>query len=352
MLEIDEVTAMPMNLTDLSKELGYSVSSISRALNPNPDRSCTLSVATKAKIRALASDLDFERNYAASCVRRKKSSSIGIFLPVFCRSLICDAIIGMSAVAAEHNLSLNFYFDFNVDLLGFLQKVNRQENLGIILYYHERLSREEEFTRQIKSFCQKDGKAVLFNTEPGDNRFADELASGQMVVLKFDDYDGGYKAASHLHSFACSDYLALSFPSPCFTERVCGFADFFSERGIAFKEEKLFIPGDNLQSDQQVLHACLSRYRDCQKLGLFVPSDYYLLDSLSIVEELGFHPGRNLHIIGYDKCDFLEHINKELASMEQDFHLAGSSAMQMLIDMLHGKKVDSKSIKTSFVCFP
>ncbi|MFA6928933.1 MAG: LacI family DNA-binding transcriptional regulator [Lentisphaeria bacterium] len=339
-----------MNLTELSKELGYSVSVISRAMNPNPDRSCTISLATRQKIRRLASEFDFQRNYVASCVRKKRFASIGVFLPSFCRSLICDAVIGMSTISAEHNLSLNFYFGNNDDLLAFLQKVNQQENLGIIVYYHNSLRAEKESTQQLKNFCHKNGKVVLFNTDPGDTRFAEELATGQMAIIKFDDYDGGSKAGAYLHSLSCSDYLALSFMSPYFTERVRGFSDFFSSRQVPFTVEKLFIPSEHRSLDLQGIFSVLSRHRHCSKLGLFVPSDYYLLDCLSIAEELNFQVGRNLHIIGYDNCDFLTHINKEIASMEQNFNFAGCRAMQMMIEMLNGENVTSESLKTKLVC--
>ena len=340
-----------MNIKEIAKELGYSVSVVSRALNPSPDKSCTVSARTRTKIREAVSGMNYTRNQAASCVRRRKNPAIGIFLPTFCRSMICDAINGISRVAAENSLPLNLYFGGSSDLAHFLRTVTRQQNLGIIVYYGEHHQHPGDFARLLRDFCQKGGKAVLFNTEPPDERFQSELASGRMVVLKFDDYDGGRQAAAHLHAQACADYLVLSFSSVYYLERARGFCEYLRERGLLANHENIAIPTTDIHADRSCLRAALQRHLGRKPLGLFIPSDYHMLDVLGIMASLGWQTGRDYRLVSYDKCDFLKHVNHDLASLEQDFQYAGSRAMRMLTAMLNCEPVASELIKTKMAFF-
>lgn len=340
-----------MNLTELSRALGYSVSVVSRALNPSPDKSCTVSPKTRAKIRQAATHYNYTHNHAAACVRRGKNPAIGVFMPTFCRSLICDALQGMSQVAAEKNLSMNLYFGGSQDLAHFLRQATRLANVGIIVYDTESNKDPGDFARLLKDFCLKGGKVVLFNTMPPDDRFRNELDSGQMAVIKFDEYDGGRQAAAYLHSLHCARNLVVSFISNYYRERAQGFCDWFQEQNLPCHREDLLIPSCDISVDRDSLRQTLLKHLGHLPLGLFIPSDYQMLDMLSIITNLNLQLGKDIHLIAYDKCDFLDHINQNLASMEQNFHHAGQRAMQMITLMLNREPVTSELIKTSVATF-
>jgi DNA-binding LacI/PurR family transcriptional regulator len=254
-------------------------------------------------------------------------------------------------VATENNLALNLYFGGSADLAHFLRTVTRQRHLGIIVYYSEYARQPGEFARLLREFCQKDGKVVLFNTEPPDERFQSELASGRMVVLKFDDYDGGRQAATHLHQQGCAEYLVLSFASMCYQERARGFCDYLRERGIMAMREDVSMPLEDIHADRACLRTPLMRRLGRKPLGLFIPSDYHMLTVLGIMSSFGWQVGRDYHLVSYNKCDFLDHVNHDLASVEQDFRYAGSRAMRMLTAMLNCEPVASELIKTKMAFF-
>lgn len=340
-----------MNITEIARTLGYSVSVVSRALNPSPDKSSTVSPRTRAKIQAAAAQLDFTRNQAASCVRRRKNPAIGIFMPGFCRSMICDALNGMATVAAEQNLALNLYFGGSADLAQFMRKVTRQENIGIIVYYHASRQDQPNFTRLLKDFCAKGGKVVLFNTDAPDGRFHEEMAKGKMVVIKFDDADGGRQAADYLQTRGCRSFLALSFPSVYYETRTRAFCEHLAGQGIQAACEHLHMPTADIHADRALLRQALLKHLDDPDLGLFVPSDYHMLDVLAIMQSLGRVPGRDYQLVAYDKCDFLTHVNQNLASLEQNFQFAGQRAMQMLTAMLNCEPVSSEWLKTRMAVF-
>jgi LacI family transcriptional regulator len=65
-------------LKKLSQTLGLSISTISRALKDHPD----ISVATKKKVKDLATAMEYEPNSYAVQLRTKKSNVLGILIPL------------------------------------------------------------------------------------------------------------------------------------------------------------------------------------------------------------------------------------------------------------------------------
>ena len=115
--------------------------------------------------------------------------------------------------------------------------------------------------------------------------------------------------------------------------------------------EDLALLGANTHVDRACLRAALQRHLGCKPLGLFVPSDYHMLDVLGIMSSLGWQTGRDYHLVSYNKCDFLNHVNHDLVSLEQDFFYAGFRAMQMLTAMLNCEPVSSELVKTKMAFF-
>ena len=66
-----------MTIKKLAKILGYSPSTISKALNDSHE----ISIATKKKIKKAANRHSYEPNFHASCLRSKKSLILGVILP-------------------------------------------------------------------------------------------------------------------------------------------------------------------------------------------------------------------------------------------------------------------------------
>ena len=78
----------------LAQQLQLSISTVSRALKDHPD----ISAATKAKVNALASSLDYEPNAYAIQLRTQNSKIFGVIVPAI-SNLFYDSFI--SAVEEE-----------------------------------------------------------------------------------------------------------------------------------------------------------------------------------------------------------------------------------------------------------
>lgn len=329
-----------MDLRELSRHTGYSVSVLSRALNPRPDASSNVSAATREKIRKLVRELGFRPNRLASCVRRGKIPSIGIFLPTYSGSLIADAVFGISAAAAERKLPLNFYFGERDDFQSFLQHMCDEGCTGIIAGSNVLPGDSLECLALIERFFDDGGKLVFFNEQPLPSPRVRKLPA--YSVLAYDDVAGGRLAAEHLCSLNCRSLLLVEpGDSQCFLDRHKGFLDYCQEKGMdsqIIPETRVLRTSRKLKPEFFELLFETMQSRPKGAIGLFVPSDYLLLDIMVHISGSKWRMGRDIHLVGYNFNDFSACISGwPFATLQQDFVREGQMAIKMLAELMDGK---------------
>lgn len=86
-----------ISIVDIAAELGYSASTVSRALQDHPE----ISAETKRIVQEYAREHNYRPNVMASNLRRSRSNTIGLILPTLTRSLFSSVLAGIEQVAGE-----------------------------------------------------------------------------------------------------------------------------------------------------------------------------------------------------------------------------------------------------------
>lgn len=130
---------MPVTINDLSKTLGVSRSTISKALNDRPD----VSPDTKRRVLQAAHDLGYQPSAAARNLRRQRTNKIGLVVtyPIHRVSdFLSELIPGMATVAEEAEYNLILY----TSMVGSAERIQNlcrsREVDGIIIAWPPRLS--------------------------------------------------------------------------------------------------------------------------------------------------------------------------------------------------------------------
>jgi len=99
---------MPVTIEDISRLLGISASTVSKALNDYPD----VSPDTRERVKAAVRELDYHPSAAARNLRRGRTDKIGLLVnnPIsFLSEYISEMMAGAALSAEELDLNLVLY---------------------------------------------------------------------------------------------------------------------------------------------------------------------------------------------------------------------------------------------------
>lgn len=87
----------PITIKDIARELGISVSTVSRALQNHPD----ISEQTKVIVRECARKLNYKPNVLASNLRTNKNTTIGVVIPELNHHFFSSVLDGIEQAAND-----------------------------------------------------------------------------------------------------------------------------------------------------------------------------------------------------------------------------------------------------------
>jgi len=137
------------SLKDLAKELGVSISTVSRALKNHPD----ISPEMKKKVQKLARERDYSSNPLAMGLRRQQTKMIGVIVPDIVTHFFASIISGIESVAKEKG----YYIVISSSEESYQKEVESVENLlktrveGLIVCLSQETKEFTHFGRLIKN---------------------------------------------------------------------------------------------------------------------------------------------------------------------------------------------------------
>lgn len=318
-----------VTLKDIAEKTGFSLSVVSRALNPKPDQK--VADATKEKIEAVMREMNYRRNHAASQLARGRSAAVGVFLPNYGYSLIADLMIGISEEAAANDFQCNFYFGLDSrDYLNFIHSVRDTGGSGIISYQMHNDSFGEDAGAAVGEYGRQGGKILLLNSPKPSGAYYSSLS--------IDNYGAGRMAAEHLCLKDCERFCVLT-PSPSWQmeQRLAGFSDCLRERGI---ETEVYVIQSTWFHQYGVIDLAELTRGNC-RTGIFALNDYLAMDTIRIFGKAGLMEkiGRDYLLIGHDNIPGCQYTLPALTTVEQSFRELGRCSMEKLLRMITGSSV-------------
>ena len=265
-----------INIRILAKELGLSISTVSKALKDSHE----ISAITKQKVLAAARRLNYSPNPHASSLRRRRSKTVAVVLPEVADSFFSAAINGIEAIA-------------------------QVEGYHVLIYLtHESHQREVSILNELGN-GRVDGVLLSVCGEGGSITHLQQFVSGNIPLVFFDrvcrevkaatvttnDFESGMLATQHLLENGCRHiaYLSISDGLAIMNERMQGYQqamDLWSSKGTRSKIlhcpadpqdtcnalQKLLIAPDKLEGIVASAEKLITPvYQCCQAVGVKIP---------------------------------------------------------------------------------
>ncbi len=331
---------VPMTMKDIARELGISVSTVSRALKDSP----RISAERRAMIQQYAREHNFTPNVLAESLRRSKVQPvkvIGVIIPEFTHFYFSSVLAGIEEEASARGYLIMVAqsgesYEREVRIC---QSFYENKVCGIIVSQAKDTHRYDHFERLMEA-----GVPLVFY-----DRICTGVNASRVVV---DDYMGAFNAVTHLIETGCKR-IAFYGSAPTLEiskNRFNGYKDALLKHGLKFDESITRIC-DN-RADAEAITPELLEGEHVPD-GFFAVNDDTAIGILYTAKRMGFRVPDDISICGFTNGQRAVACDPMLTTVEQRGVKVGEEAADILIDQVEGilprDKAERRVVSTRLV---
>lgn len=310
-------------ISDIARIVGVHESTVSRALNRDPNR--PVAPATAERIRSVAKDLGYQPNLLAMGLRRGRSNSIGLLIPDITDAYNGYVVRGIQDEAEVRGLSVLIMedrYDERKQVQTISQMVSRQVDAVIAMSARE--GDERTFEALAESipvvFCLQD------------------IPSSRIPSVTTDDYLGGQLAAGYLAQLGHEVVAELScdLTIACFRERQRGFSEKSAELGLEVVDFKKVAEAPSFKDGRDLASLLLATVHE-RPTGLFVHTDLMAIGAIGALQAAGIRCPEDCSVVSFDASVFGTYFRPSLTTIGVPAYDIGKKAAQLALDAIDGR---------------
>ena len=319
-------------IRDIARELGVSITTVSRALNNYPD----IKDETRQRIVEHAQRVGYRPSAAARTLVTKRSYLLGVFF-------------------RDHQ-NTGFMHPFFPEVLQGFKEAAGAKGYDLVFFANsEPGSRDMGYLRRCLE-RQVDG-AVLMGLPRGDTRLLELVNSGFPTMLVDLDVMGprtGYVCSDNRGGarLAMEKLLSLGhrriahisghMNSLAGRDRFLGYKEALDEAGMAY-DSSLVVDGDYTQEGGEQAMERLLRLSS-PPTAVFASGDMMAVGAIHALRNHGIRVPKDVSVIGFDDLDVCNVIRPPLTTIRQDRPGMGAAAAEALTSMLEQPSVPPRIV--------
>lgn len=311
-------------LKEIAKELGVSVSTVSKALNDSPE----ISEPTKIRVQEYAKLKNYKPNVIGLNLKNRSTKTIGVILPNILNQFFAKVFTGIEKVADANGYKVitcisNESIEKEINALEMLSNGTID---GFILSISEEAQKLQQFGH-FKSIINEGTPIVMFD------RIADEINCDKVIV---DDLDSAVNATEHLIKTGCRKIALLSTIDNLSVGklRAKGFYKAIENKGVSV-DENLIILSENAED----FDAKLVGFFDNNKVdAVFALDEHASVAAMKMAIKKGIKIPEELSIIGFADGVWSRRMTPSMSTVSQHGPEVGEVAAKMLIEKLESKE--------------
>lgn len=307
-----------VTIYDLARELNYSPSTISRALNNHK----SIGKKTIKEIQRVAGEMGYRPNSIAASLRSNKSKTIGIMIARINSPFMSTLISGVEDAARKAN--------YNV-LISQSNESYENEVKNAKALYDSRvgglivsLAMETRKTDHFQQFLDKNIPVVFVDRVPQD------FNSYRVII---DNYAAGYRATRHLIEQGCKNiaHFAGAQHINVYNMRKKGYQDALQENGLKIEEELIIqLDAMGIAEGRKAMKNLLEG--DNPPDGLFSANDAAAVGAILCAKDLGVNIPEDLAIIGFNDDPVASIVEPSLSSVSHPARKMGELSTQRILE--------------------
>jgi len=307
-------------LKQIAKELGVSVSTVSKALNDSPE----ISEQTKVKIKEYAKLKNYKPNVIGLNLKNRKTKTIGVIIPNILNSFFAKVFSGIEKVADKKGYNVitcisNESLEKEIHTLEMLSNGTID---GFILSVSEEAQKLQDYNH-FSEIINDGTPIVMFD------RIADEVDCDKVVV---DDFDSALNSTQHLINLGCKNIALISSVDNLSVGklRADGYLKALKDNNIPVNE-KIILRTDSEEDMKSKIDAIFDNKID----GIFALDENDSVAALRVSLKKGYRVPEDISIIGFaDGILASRRLSPSLTTVSQHGVEIGEVAAKRLIERL------------------
>ncbi|MFN5914205.1 MAG: LacI family DNA-binding transcriptional regulator [Chitinophagaceae bacterium] len=312
-----------INMIQLAKELGLSVSTVSKALGDSHE----ISAITKKRVIELAKKYNYKPNPFASNLRKKKGKQIAIIIPDIVNNFFSLVVDGIESITMAKNYDTFIYLT------------------------HESLEREKALLEHLENGLISGLIISVSSGKEGYGHFQEFYENTKLPMVFFDrvpdllqfpkvisnNYDCTFDATLRLIKAGCKRPIFFSTTEPLFTnmERIRGFQAAIAHAGISFTDDMVVKCSDDMDYNYSILRKLfISKKRPD---GVFASIEKFAISLYQVCKDLKVNIPRDLKVIGMTNLRTAALLSPPLSTISQPAFNMGKEAATLLLKMIEKK---------------
>lgn len=330
----------PLTMKDIARELGVSVSTVSRALSD----SSRISAERRDMIKKYAQEHNFYPNFIAGSLRKSRVQPlkiIGVIIPEFAHYFFSSVLSGIEEEAYKRGYRVmvaqsDEKYDKEVDIC---QSFFENKVCGIIVSQAKDTQQYDHFQNLINQ-----GVPLVFY-----DRICTGVDASRVVV---DDYMGAYNAVNYLIATGCRRvaFYGASMKLEISKNRYNGYRDALLKAGLK-PEERFFRECDNRVDAETVTPELLQQEEIPD--AFFAVNDDTAIGIIYTAKHMGYRVPEDISVCGFTNGHQATSCDPMLTTVEQRGDKVGREAADILISQVEGlipiDKIEKRVVRTRLI---
>lgn len=310
-------------LKQIAKELGVSVSTVSKALSDSSE----ISESTKTKIKEFAALKNYKPNSIAKNLKNQRTNTLGVIIPNILNPFFAKVFSGIEKRALErgYNVITGISNESQQKEEQVMDMLNNGTIDGFIISLAEETQAEKKYTH-IKEILNSGTPIVMFD------RVADEIKCDKVIV---DDFDSAFDATNHLIKIGCRKIALLSTIDNVSVGklRVEGFRKAFENKQQTIDENLVILESDINIFEEKLKELLCSKKID----GIFALNEVASTTAFRLALKKGIKIPEEINFIGFADGVWSKRLTPSMSTVSQHAPEIGKNAADLLIDRLEDK---------------
>lgn len=323
-------------IRDVAERAGVSKTTVSYVLNDVKK----VSSDTRMRVLEAMQELEYEPDFTAISLTKRKSYLIGVILPLVNKSI--------ASIMEE-----NTYFN---EMISAIEQVARENGFDILLtglaepeeyrtwVYKRRLDGllflglfPESIYTEMRGM---DVPAILIDTY--------EKHTGSYPSVNVDDEKGGYLAASHLLALGHQSigFLTTGLENPVEYYRYQGYLRAYHEWNLSPPETVMSKSAHSFLSGAEAAQNIL---KEAALTAVICTSDITALGLIRALQEAGKKVPEDYSVTGFDDIHLSRYTTPSITTVRQHIRQKGSRAAEKLLAAMEGKPTEAEVLDVELV---